>query len=157
MGLRDQRDRIRKSIACIDPVNSRIQWAASQRTYSVAGPNSLWHIKGHHSLVAWGFVIHGTINGFLHLIVFLKCCTNDSSETVANLFLSATERFHWPSRVQTDYGGENVRVWELMEERRGSNREVILLDHLFKIKKLKDCGGMYSVLLHISSITHFSQ
>lgn len=27
-----------------------------------------------------------------------------------------------PSRVRTDYGGENVRVWEFMEEHRGAGR-----------------------------------
>ena len=124
VGLRIQRDRIRKSIARVDPTNSHIRWAVtvSRRTYSVPGPNSLWHIDGHHGLVNWGFVIHGAIDGFSRLIVFLKCSTNNKSETVKQCFLAATEHFEWPSRVRTDHGGENVKVWELMEERRGTNR-----------------------------------
>ena len=124
MGLRVQRDRIRESIGRVDPGNSRIRWAVviSRRAYSVAGPNSLWHIDGHHSLVTWGFVIHGGIDGFSRLIVFLKCSTNNRSNTVLDLFLTATQRFEWPSRVRSDHGGENVRVWEAMEERRGPNR-----------------------------------
>ena len=124
IGLRVQRDRIRHSIGRVDPENSRIRWAAviSRRSYSVAGPNSLWHIDGHHSLVSWGFVIHGGIDGFSRLVVFLKCSTNNKSETMANLFLTATEKYEWPSRIRSDYGGENVGVWELMEERRGCNR-----------------------------------
>ena len=88
----------------------------------MAGPNSLWHIDGHHSLVSWGFVIHGGIDGFSRLVVFLKCSTNNKSETMANLFLTATEKYEWPSRIRSDYGGENVGIWELMEERRGCNR-----------------------------------
>ena len=50
LGLRVQRDRIRDTIGRVDP---RIRWAVviSRRAYSVAGPNSLWHIDGHHSLV----------------------------------------------------------------------------------------------------------
>lgn len=54
VGLRVQRDRIRTSIGCIDPENSRIRWAVviARRSYSVAPPNSLWHIDGHHSLVS---------------------------------------------------------------------------------------------------------
>ena len=84
LGLRVQRDRIRESIANADPGNSRIRWAVviSSRAYSVAGPNSLWHIDGHHSLVAWGFVIHGGIDCFSRLIVSLKCSTNNRSDTV---------------------------------------------------------------------------
>ena len=54
--------------------------------------------------------------------MFLKCSTNNKSETVKQCFLAATEHFEWPSRVRNDHGGENVKVWELMEERRGTNR-----------------------------------
>ena len=124
LGLRVQRDRIRASIARVDPENSRIRWAVvvSRRAYSVPGPNSLWHIDGHHSLVSWGFVIHGGIDGYSRVIVFLKCSTNNRSETVREVFLSATRDYEWPSRVRTDYGGENVLVWALMEDVRGTNR-----------------------------------
>ena len=121
LGLRVQRDRIRESIRRVDPRNSRICWAVvvSRRSYSVAGPNSLWHIDGHHSLISWGFVIHGGVDGFSRLVVYLQCATNNKSETVGELFLLATEKYEWPSRVRSDYGGENIVVWELMEERRG--------------------------------------
>ena len=124
LGLRVQRQRVRESIARVDPANTHIRWAiaVSRRAYSVAGPNSLWHIDGHHSLINWGFVIHGGIDGFSRLIVFLKCSTNNCCETVEECFLSAVEQYEWPSRVRTDNGGENTRVWQLMEERRGVNR-----------------------------------
>lgn len=124
LGLRLQRQRVRESIARVDPANSRIRWAiaVSRRAYSVPGPNSLWHLDGHHSLVNWGFVIHGAIDGFSRLIVFLKCSTNNRCETVEECFLSAVEQYEWPSRVRTDHGGENTRVWQQMEERRGPNR-----------------------------------
>ena len=107
-----------------DPSNVRLRWAVvvSRRTYSVPGPNSLWHLDGHHSLVNWGFVIHGAIDGFSRLIVYLRCSTNNKSNTVKNLFLSVTEQYQWQSRVRTDLGGENVEVWQLMEEERGPNR-----------------------------------
>ncbi|XP_068736571.1 uncharacterized protein [Montipora capricornis] len=83
----------RESIARVDPGNSRIRWAVviSRTAYSVAGPNSLWHIDGHHSLVTWGFVIHGGIDGFSRLIVSLKCSSNNRSDTVLDLFLTATQ------------------------------------------------------------------
>ena len=83
LGVRVQRNRIRESIARVDPGNSRIRWAVviSRRAYSVAGPKSVWHINRHHSLVSWGFVIHGGIDGFNRLMVFLKCSTRNRSDT----------------------------------------------------------------------------
>ncbi len=85
----------------------------------------MWHIDGHHSLVNWGFVIHGAIDGFSRCVVYLHCSTDNKSETVADLFQSATGNFGWPSRVRTDRGGENAIVWSMMEDMRRSNREVI--------------------------------
>lgn len=66
LGIQIQRHRLRSSIARIDPVNVRLRRAVvvSRRAYSVPGPNSLWHIDGHHSLINWGFVVHGNIDGY---------------------------------------------------------------------------------------------
>ena len=52
-GLKVQRDRVRASLRRVDPNNSHLRWATviTRRTYSVPGPNSLWHIDGHHTLV----------------------------------------------------------------------------------------------------------
>ena len=51
-GLSIQRERVHKCLARVDPLNVRIRWAItiSRRAYSVAGPNSLWYLDGHHSL-----------------------------------------------------------------------------------------------------------
>ena len=128
LGLRVQRRRVRASIARVDPSSSRLRWSVVvfRRRYSVAGPNSLWHADGHHSLVTWGFVIHGAIDGFSRCIVYLECSTNNRSDTVAELFLGAIQNFGWPSRVRTDKGGENVGIWAMMEEFRGANRRSYL-------------------------------
>lgn len=129
LGIKVQRSRIRASIARVDPVNTRIRWATviSRRTYSVPAPNSLWHIDGHHSLITWGFVIHGAIDGFSRLICFLRCSTNNRKETVENLFLESVEKYSWPSRIRTDYGGENVLVWDHMNAARGHGRGSVLV------------------------------
>ena len=113
LGFRLQRRRVRASISRVDPHNSRIRWAivVSRRAYSVQRPNSLWHIDGPHSLVNWGFVILGGMDGFSRLIVYLHCSKNNRKETVTHLFRSTTERYDWPSRVRSDHGGENVGVW----------------------------------------------
>lgn len=119
-GFRVQQKRIIDALVRVDPEGSRIRWASlvKRRRYSVPGPNSLWHIDGHHSLISWGFVIHGAIDGHSRLIVFLNCSTNNRKETVHDLFQEAVANFGIPSRIRTDKGGENVIVWEEMEHLR---------------------------------------
>lgn len=128
-GINVQRQRIRASISRVDPINCRLRWATvvSRRAYSVPGPNSLWHIDGHHSLITWGFVIHGCIDGYSRLICFLKCSTNNRKETVEGLFLQSVEKYSWPSRIRTDHGGENVLTWERMNAFRGHDRGSVLI------------------------------
>ena len=89
---------------------------------SVKAPNSLWHIDGHHSLINWGFVIHGGIDGFSRLIVYLQAATNNCKETIAVSFEEAITRYGVPSRLRSDQGGENVIVWQRMEDLRGHGR-----------------------------------
>ena len=124
LGIRVQHKRVIKSLVRVDPDNSKIRWAQliKRRKYSVPGPNSLWHIDGHHSLIHWGFVIHGSIDGFSRHITYLKCSTNNRKETVLKLFEDAIHNFGIPSRVRSDKGGENVLVWELIEVLRGLDR-----------------------------------
>ena len=50
------------------------------------------------------------------------CSTNNYSETVLQNFEHAVERFGVPSRVRSDHGGENVLVWQKIEQLRGLNR-----------------------------------
>ena len=51
-GYRVTRERVRNALRSLDPLNAVRNWpglAARRRPYSVAGPNSLWHIgKNHH-------------------------------------------------------------------------------------------------------------
>ena len=93
-----------------------------RRVYSVPSPNALWHLDGNHKMIRYRLVVHGAIDGFSRLITFLHCSNNNRSSTVLNCFLDATQEYGVPSRVRTDLGGENVRVWEYMELVRGSNR-----------------------------------
>lgn len=86
------------------------------------GPNALWHLDGNHKMIRYRFVIHGAIDGFSRLITFLKCSNNNRASTVLTNFMDAIKEYGIPSRVRTDLGGENVRVWEYMELVRGSDR-----------------------------------
>jgi len=116
-----QRSRLRESIFRISGPLSQSQ-PIHRRIYSVGGPNALWHLDGNHKLIRWKIVIHGGVDGYSRLITYLKCSNNNCSETVLNNFVQATQMFGIPSRVRTDYGGKNVKVWDFMEQQRGSGR-----------------------------------
>ena len=66
--------------------------------------------------------MHGGIDGFSRLIVYLYCSTNNSASTVIELFERACSLFGVPSRVRSDIGGENVGVCEYMIRTRGTDR-----------------------------------
>jgi len=70
LGYLVQQDRVRAAINRVDPENTTLRWAVvmTRRVYSVPWHNSLWHIDGHHSLIQWGFVIHGYIDGFSRIL-----------------------------------------------------------------------------------------
>ena len=101
-GIKIQRRRIGESLQ-VDPtgVHFRRQHTIHRRVYKVPGPNSLWHIDGHHSLSRWRMVIHGGIDGYSRMIVYLLCSTNHRLETVFNLFNEAIKMFYMPSRTGT--------------------------------------------------------
>ena len=123
-GIRVQRARVRQSVARNDPIRRKVRWhqTLSRRSYSVPGPNALWHIDGHHSLIRWRFVIHGGIDGFSRMIVYLQCTTNNKAESVFAYFWRATREYGVPSRVRSDKGGENVMVCHFMVSQRGVGR-----------------------------------
>jgi len=146
LGILVQRDRVRAAINRVDPENAALRWAAviTRRVYSVPWPNSLWHIDGHHSLVRWGFVIHGCIDGFSRIIVFLRCSTNNRADTVMSSFQFAVSEFGLPSRVRADHGGENVQVARFMVQERGEGRGSFIAGPSTRNQRLNAFGEMYS-------------
>ena len=119
-GIKIQRQRIRDSVFRINP-NRVLRWqqAIQRRSYSVPGPNALWHIDGHHSLIRLRLVVHGGVDGFSRMITFLAASTNNKATTVYDLFMKGTQEFGTPSRVRSDKGGENTLVCHFMISQRG--------------------------------------
>lgn len=61
-------------------------------------------------LTSWRIVIHGGIDGYSRMPVYLKASDNNRTETVSREFLQSVEEFGLPSRVRSDKGDENVDV-----------------------------------------------
>ena len=121
-GLSVQRRRVRECIHRIAGSHNSQHPAIFRRSYSLPGPNHLWHVDGNHKMIRWQLVIHGGIDGFSRLITYLKCSNNNRVDTVSACFLLTTQEYGVPSRVRSHHGGENVGIWRSMEEVRGPNR-----------------------------------
>ena len=71
----------------------------------------------------WRLVIHGGIDGFSRLVTYLKCWSDNKSDTVLD-YLDAVQRLGLPSRVRCDRGVENrsVSIFMLTHPLRGTGR-----------------------------------
>ena len=72
----------------------------------------------------WCIVVHGGIDGYSRLPVYLKASNNNKALTVLTCFQEAVIEYGVPSRVRSDKGGENVEVsaYILNHVQRGSGR-----------------------------------
>ena len=144
---------MRKSVSRVRGTTNHQAPCIYRTTYSVAGPNYLWHIDGHHKLIKWCLVTHGGIDGFSRLITYLQISDNNKAETVTECFLRATHEFGVPSRVRSDHGIENVGVWRFMEETRGRDSQSYIAGrrvHNARIERLwRD--------VYTSVVSHFVQ
>ncbi|KAA0724141.1 hypothetical protein E1301_Tti020079 [Triplophysa tibetana] len=124
-GIIIQRHRVRQSLIRTNPIGAAQRVTTRRlhrRIYKGAGPNSLWHLDGNHKLIRWRIVIHGGIDGYSRLVVFLKASDNNRSNTVFDSFVEAIGKHGLPSKVRCDFGGENNGVCLFMNVFRGSNR-----------------------------------
>ena len=116
---------MRRSLSRNDPYGVAQRWSThgniSQRVYTVAYPNAIWHIDRHLSLNHWKLVVHSAIDGYSHLITYLHS-TDNSASTVLNLFTLAGQQYGFPSRVRSDHGGENFDVVHFLLLLRGEQR-----------------------------------
>ena len=102
-GIKIQRERVRQSLRRVDPtgIESQARKVLHRRVYQVSSPNSLWHCDGYHKLIRWNMVIHGAIDGYSRLIMYLKVSSNNRARTVLSAFNSAVQEYGLPSRLET--------------------------------------------------------
>lgn len=71
-------------------------------------------------LSSWGLVVHGGIDDYSSMPVFLGVSNNNQAQTVLKNFKEVISVYGLPERVRSDKGGENVGVAEHMLKKRGS-------------------------------------
>lgn len=122
--IRIPRQRVRESLQRVDPLGVAARKCRSihRRVYCVSRPLALWHFDGNHKLIRWRFVVHGCVDGFSRIPVYLTCRTNNRASTVLHSFIGAVRQWGLPSRVRSDRGGENIDVVEYMLNRSGTDR-----------------------------------
>jgi hypothetical protein len=140
-GIFIPRRRVREALARVDPQGVAMRWhmAIKRRVYNVSRPLGLWHFDGNHKLVKWRFVVHGCVDGFTRIPVYLSCSTNNEAATVLTNFIKAVENWGLPSRTRCDQGSENVDVVKYMLHTRGVGRGSALVGksvHNQRIKRL---------------------
>ena len=129
-GIRIQQMRVREAMLVTDPNGTIVRFAdlVHRRRYHVPCPQALWHIDGNHKLIRWRIVVHGGIDGFSRLVVFLNCANDNTAGTVLSHFHTAVEKYGLPSRIRCDRGGENTQVAMFMLEHplRGPGRGSVI-------------------------------
>ena len=77
-------------------IQFRLRHCLRPREYHVEAPNSLWHIDGYHKLIRWKLVVHGGIDGYSRLIMYLRVANNNRSDTVLAAFQHGIRQYGLP-------------------------------------------------------------
>ena len=106
--------KLRSSGLTADPVgvDRRKRRKFSRREYHSFGPNYTWHIDGCDKLKPFGIAIHGAIDGYSRIILWLKLSSsNNNPKAIADYYLCCVKELNLiPRVVRADRGTENVTV-----------------------------------------------
>ena len=93
-------------------VDKRKRRKLTRREYHSFGPNHTWHIDGYDKLKPFGIAIHGAIDGYSRIILWLKLSSsNNNPKIIANYYLCCIKELQLiPRVVRGDRGTENVIV-----------------------------------------------
>ena len=109
-----KRDTVYYLLKIADPEGVAFRYAnkLKRRTYFSPGPNFIWHLDGYDKLKPFGFAIHGCIDGYSRMILWLEVATTNNDPTVIGYYFLKTVlglKFV-PTVIRSDKGTENVLV-----------------------------------------------
>ena len=94
-GIRISQQRARDSLARIDPLSVVYEYIVDSIMFHTQMPFGII-IDGNMSLCRWGFAVHGAVDGYSRMIVYLHCSTNNNAETVLSHFIGGVEEYGYP-------------------------------------------------------------
>jgi len=108
-------------------------------------------------------VVHGAVDGYSRMPMYLHCSSNNRASTVLHLFQEAISNYGLPSRIRIDQGGENVDIslFLLMHPLRGPGRGSVIVGrsvHNQRIERMwRDVyegalGFYYGLFYHLESV-----
>lgn len=107
-----KRETVYKILKICDPegIEGRFGNKLRRREYLSPGPNFLWHLDGYDKLKQFGFAIHGCVDGYSRMIMWLEVAsTNNDPKVTAHYCLSTIkEKGFVPTIVRSDKGTENT-------------------------------------------------
>ena len=108
-------------------------------------------------MIRWRLVIHGGIDSYSRLIVYMHCSTNNKAQTVLELFQGAITTHGQPSRVRSDFGTENVEVAWYMLHVKGINRGSMITGRSVHNQRIERLWGEVKrvVVQHFQNIFYF--
>lgn len=122
-----KRDTVYYILRIADPegVADRLARRLQRRQYLSPGPNFLWHLDGYDKLKPFGFAIHGCIDDFSRMIIWLEVGTsNNDPKITAHYYLKSIKQEKLlPTIVRSDHGSENVSIESPQIELRQSHRD----------------------------------
>lgn len=90
-----QRWHICESLLCVCPstVKEHFRQTIRRREFRVPYPNSLRHIDGYHKLIKWKIVMHGGVDGYSWIPVYMAASDNKKTTRVLDAFEGTVRKY----------------------------------------------------------------
>lgn len=109
--LKVKRDTVYEILKIADPqgIEERYGNKLRRRQYLSPGPNFVWHMDGYDKLKQFGFAIHGCVDGFSRMVLWLEVATtNNDPKVTAYYYLNTAKSLKFlPTILRCDKGSEN--------------------------------------------------